>query len=201
MMLGLGKSNQPKRRNQPKKLNLLLGAQEVFSLLPMGKKTEFSHVHIQWMTAILLTSKICLQNLQIVILSLRTRAPIKTWRFTTTPASGISVLWKGPKLRQTVLPSVEICNAYLKYSRRLWKSQETNFAMHEDKIMPNQSKKVLEEWRASTSNSYHVSWWSVELYRVKIFVWWNKDGENSRNVEECRRWTHSNTIWTMKSYK
>ena len=32
--------------------------------------------------------------------------------------------------------SVEICNAYLEHFRRLWKSQETNFAMHEDKIMP-----------------------------------------------------------------
>ena len=32
--------------------------------------------------------------------------------------------------------SVEIYNAYLEHSRRLWKSQETNFAMHEDKIMP-----------------------------------------------------------------
>ena len=31
---------------------------------------------------------------------------------------------------------VEISNADLKHSRRLWKSQETNFAMHEDKIMP-----------------------------------------------------------------
>jgi len=31
---------------------------------------------------------------------------------------------------------VEICNAYLEYSRRLWKSQETNFAVYEDKIMP-----------------------------------------------------------------
>ena len=32
--------------------------------------------------------------------------------------------------------SVEIYNAYLEHFRRLWKSQETNFAMHEDKIMP-----------------------------------------------------------------
>ena len=32
--------------------------------------------------------------------------------------------------------SVEICNAYWEHSIRLWKSQETNFAMHEDKIMP-----------------------------------------------------------------
>ena len=31
--------------------------------------------------------------------------------------------------------SVEICNAYWEYSIRLWKSQETNFTMHEDKIM------------------------------------------------------------------
>ena len=29
--------------------------------------------------------------------------------------------------------SVEICNAYLEHSRRLWKSQETNFAMNENK--------------------------------------------------------------------
>jgi len=28
---------------------------------------------------------------------------------------------------------VKICNAYLEHSRRLWKSQETNFAMNENK--------------------------------------------------------------------
>ena len=31
---------------------------------------------------------------------------------------------------------IKICNAYLEYSRRSCKSQETNFAMHDDKVMP-----------------------------------------------------------------
>ena len=30
----------------------------------------------------------------------------------------------------------EIYNAYFEHYRRLWKPQETNFAMHKDKIMP-----------------------------------------------------------------
>jgi len=30
---------------------------------------------------------------------------------------------------------VEICNAYLEHSRRLWKSEETKFVMYEDKII------------------------------------------------------------------
>ena len=29
----------------------------------------------------------------------------------------------------------------------------------------------------------------------------DKDGENSIIVEECRKWTHGNTIWYMESYK
>ena len=49
--------------------------------------------------------------------------------------------------------SVEIYHAYLKHSRRSWKSQETNFAMHGS----CQGKKVLEGWRASMSNTYHAS--------------------------------------------
>ena len=37
--------------------------------------------------------------------------------------------------KYTLRGSAEICNPYLEHSRSLWKSQETNFAMHEDKIM------------------------------------------------------------------
>ena len=62
------------------------------------------------------------------------------------------------------------------------------------RIRSCQDKKVLEEWRASISNNYHVSWWSVEFSRGKIFVWYDKDRENSKNVKECRRWTYDNTI-------
>ena len=58
------------------------------------------------------------------------------------------------------------------------------------RIRSRQGKKVLEEWRASMSNSYHALWWSVEFSRGKIFVWYDKDVKNPRNVEECRRWTH-----------
>ena len=67
-------------------------------------------------------------------------------------------------------------NTLLKYAMHTWNILE-DYGDHKKltlqcmKIRSYESKKVLEEWRAIMSNSYHASWWSVEPSREKIFVW------------------------------